>query len=126
MWKSDQFAAGCQGAAFFISIFLIGFVWGHEKVIHCILVKEPDYDKKKPPWRQQECYKRAKAKARRFFPLYWYWGNIRSALVFWVLAILSTAESGAVSAPELAAGMIMLANLVLLFASNQARWDKED
>ena len=124
MWKSDQIAAGCQGAAFFISICIIGLVWGHETVIRHFLVKEPDYDKSKPPWNQPECYKRAKEKSRIFFPLYWYWGNIRSALVFWLFAVLTTAELGQVSPAELSAGAILLGNLVLYLVGKRDSWEK--
>lgn len=125
MWKSDQIAAGCQGAAFCVSILLIGFVWGHEKVIRYLVVREPDYDKKKAPW-QQECYKVAKAKARTFFPLYWYWGNVRAALMFWLLAILYSTDPDVVGAPELSAGIIVLVNVILFFSSRQTRWEKVD
>ncbi|MGH9550797.1 MAG: hypothetical protein ACRD3W_15555 [Terriglobales bacterium] len=117
--------AFCQGTAFFVSILLIGFVYGHETVIKHFLSLDLDFNKKKPSWQQPELYARAKMKARDYFPLYWYWGNVRSAMLFWVLALVSSVDVRMPGAPEIAAAVIMLGNLGLLFTSKQQRWDRD-
>lgn len=116
-------AAACQGAAFFTSILLIGFVLGHETVIRHFIVREATYQKAKPSWQQPECYGIAKRKAREFFPLYWYWGNIRSGLLFWLLALLLGSESRIPSAAMMSASLIILTNILLYFSARQKRWD---
>jgi hypothetical protein len=124
--ESDRIIiAVLQGTAFFTSVLLIGFIIGHESVIRHILERERGYQKGKPAWQQPECYAVAKRKSRAFFPLYWYWGNVRSGVLFWLPAFALSADSSVPTAAVMAASLIIATNLVLYFTSKQPRWEAE-
>ena len=95
--------AALQGTAFFTSVLLIGFVIGHEAVIRHFLLRERGYQKGKPAWQQQDCYTSAKRKSMSYFPLYWYWGNIRSGVLFWLPAFLLGSDARLPAAAVMAA-----------------------
>ena len=123
--SDERIAASIQGAAFFVSICIIGFAWGHEKVIRSLLPKESDYDPAKPAWSQTECHARVKIKSRDFFPKYWYWGNIRASLIFCLICLFTdlSGTSGTCRAGELAAGIIAVVNAIMFMTCKQAAWD---
>lgn len=127
LWSDERLAAALQGLAFFVSVLLLGFAYGHEKVLRRLILQEPDFDRSKAPWTQPDCYARVKIKARDYFPKYWYWGNIRAALVFCLLALLTdlSGASGACRAGELAAGLIAVTNALLFFACKHPTWPSD-
>lgn len=115
-----------QGVAFFFSIYIAGFVYGHESVISYLHRRLPDFDRKKAPWKQTESLTRAKTAARDYFPLYWYWGNMRIGIALCAVLIAIDLESGTLRAGAVAALAIGLCNYLLYRTSKQERWNPRD
>lgn len=124
--NSLQITSLATGAAFFVAQLLIGFVWGHEAVIHTLADRDPHVTPKKPLWTQAESCSRIKHAARAFFPLYWYWGNVRSAVVFAVIAFASSPDMLRPAQAFIASLLILFANLILLRTSKQPHWKATD
>jgi hypothetical protein len=124
--NSELIAAACQGTAFFISIALLGFMYGQEKVTSSIYAKDPDYDGTKPAWQQPEVMKRAKLKSRTFFPVFWYWGNVRASLLMCAAAVVTefTMPTKFARAAEIAALIVAATNAGLfLNYKKEVDWD---
>jgi hypothetical protein len=106
-----------QGTGFFVSIALLGFAFGHKKAVREELLKQPDFDKTQPPWKQPAVYAKAKLKARDHLPAYWYFGNVQASFVFSIIAVLTdyTGRSPLCQAAEVSCAIIGVVCALMYF-----------